>query len=120
MNRRGFLKVLGLGSAVAAVAPVIETSRSVGGLFIPKDRLDFGVPRTAFAEPAPPEPIVRTLILRTMPDGSTRFVPTEMTLSAYKDLARSELYAANAMQADRNAESIWWGNDTRFGAFEMV
>ena len=51
MNRRGFLRTLGLGTAAAAVAPAIETAQTVGGLFIPKERLDFGVPRTAFAEP---------------------------------------------------------------------
>lgn len=44
MNRRSFLKILGVGVATVAAAPLITPTTAP--LFVPSNRLDFGVPRT--------------------------------------------------------------------------
>ncbi len=119
VSRRGFLKLLGAGAAAIVAAPIlgemapkIVTPTPSAPLFVPSERLDFGVPTQRLVMSADVDKAVReTAMLRADEDTASRkmadSVPMLLLLDNYMPKYGGKLKAGTEILADRETARRW-------------
>ena len=115
MNRRSFLRVLGLGTAAVVAAPLLSTPKvlvqSVAPLFIPSQNLDMGVPhRILTATEMPTAPAVQTLMqysYETVQYRMAQSVPVMLLQDNYISEWGGRLKAGSTLLVDQTTADRW-------------